>query len=214
MPLEVVLTHDELRWASDVGLQRIALAPGNPRFEYSGDRDGLNTHALGAMAELAFAKGLGLEWPAHVNTFRKPGYPDVFPFWEVRWSSKINRAKVAIDDAPHYLVAHVTGTPPGFEIHGCILAGWVQEHVEAKDLPDKAGKPRGRKAHFIDTYYLTPIDVSFHQTCGWKNGHGDRAGWLCIFCGRTPDDVRLEAAVLEVGNDGEDARGRPAGSAA
>lgn len=181
MPLEVVLGQDDLRWASDVAVQRIALAEGNPRFEYTGERDGLNTHALGAMAELAFARGLGLEWPAHVGTYRTQ--PDVPPFWEVRWSSKLNRAKVAIDDPAHYLVAHVTGRPPGFEIHGCIIAGWVQSNVEAKDLPDKDGKPRGRKAHFIDTYHLTPIDPTFHQTHWWINGYGGLEGWLCIYCG-------------------------------
>lgn len=182
MPIEYVLDQDDLRWASDVAVQRIELADGDPRFEYSGSRDGLNTHALGAMAELAFARALGLEWPAHVGTYRTQ--PDVFPFWEVRWSSKINRAKVAIDDPPHYLVAHVTGRPPGFEIWGCVVAGWAQQNTPAIDLPDKDGRPRGRKAHFLDTYYLTPFDETFHEVCSWANGYGEREGWLCVYCGK------------------------------
>lgn len=182
MPLEIVLDREEMRWAADVAVQRIDLAEGDPRFEYSGARDGLNTHALGAMAELAFCRAVGLEWPAHVGTYRTE--PDVPPFWEVRWSSKINRAKIAVDDPPHYLVAHVTGRPPGFEIHGFILAGWVQQNVAPKDLPDKDGKPRGRAAHFIDTYHLSPIEIGFHGLCSWAHGHGDREGWLCIFCGK------------------------------
>lgn len=185
MPIEVVLSREDLRWASDVAVQRIALAEGNPRFEYSGARDGLNTHALGCMGELAFSRALGLEWPAHVGSYREK--PDVDPFWEVRWSGRLNRVKVAIDDKPYMLVAHVTGQPPGFEVHGFINAGWVQQNVAAKDLPDKDGKPRGREAHFVDAYHLSPIDSTFHQTCWWSNGYADHEGWLCIICGGTRD---------------------------
>lgn len=133
------------------------------------------------MGELAFAKALGLEWPARVNTHRE--LPDVDPFWEVRWDSKLGRVKVATDDKPYMLVAHVTGRPPGFEVHGYINAGWVQQNVPKTDPPDRNGVPRGRYAHFTDIYHLSPINSEFHATCAWINGYGPLEGWICLFCG-------------------------------
>jgi hypothetical protein len=187
MPIEVVLEREDLRWASDIALQRITraeLAGMASRFAYSGDRDGLNTHALGCMGELAFARAMGLEWPAHVDKFRMPGYPDVFPFWEVRWASSLKSLPVKPDDPPHYLAVFVTGRPPGFEVHGFINTGWAQQNLPAVDRPDKNGVPRKRPAHWIDAYNLSPIEEDFHQTCGWINGYGDREGWLCLYCGK------------------------------
>jgi hypothetical protein len=107
--IEVTLTAADVSWARDVGRQRIALAPGNPRFAYK-ERSGLDTHTIGAMAELAAAKAIGVPWPARVNTFRE--LPDLDPFWEVRWSSNPRKVKVAVDDKPELLVCHVTGQGP------------------------------------------------------------------------------------------------------
>lgn len=174
MSIKHVLSPEDEAWANDVGAQRIEQAPGNPRFAYSvGKRSGLDTHRLGAQAELAFCRAVGLEWPARVNTFRS--LPDVDPNWEVRWSSHPDRVKVAVDDDPDVLVAHVIGNSPAFEIVGCIVAGFVQRTVPATDPGD-----RGWLAHFISAYKLTPFDEDFHVNCAWARRPD---GWACAYCG-------------------------------
>lgn len=181
MPISVVLDREELRHAADIGVQRFERAKllgKKARFDPSKSPD---AHIQGAWGELAFATALGLEWPAHVDTFRTQ--PDVFPFWEVRWSSNPSKNKAAKDDQPHLLVAHVTGRPPGFEIWGYINAGWCQRNIPLTD-PNN----RGWAAHFFTTYQLSPIDDGFHSTCSWVNSYGGHEGWECIHCGKTMED--------------------------
>lgn len=177
MSLRHVLSPEDEAWAVGIGTERLEEAERNglrERFAYLDREEGLRQHRIGAMAELAFARALGLEWPARVNTFR--ALPDVDPNWEVRWSSRADRVKVAIDDKPDILVAHVIGRSPGFEIVGCIIAGFVQRTRPAIDLGNK-----GRPAHFIDPYFLTPIDEDFHDLCAWTN---DQGAWSCAYCGK------------------------------
>jgi hypothetical protein len=176
--IEVTLTAADVSWARDVGRQRIALAPGNPRFAYK-ERSGLDTHTIGAMAELAAAKAIGVPWPARVNTFRE--LPDLDPFWEVRWSSNPRKVKVAVDDKPELLVCHVTGQGPEFKVHGFTKVSWVQQNTQPVDPGD-----RGWSAHFVDAYMLSPIDPGFHSVCAWFNGGGE---WLCLFCGKEFEDA-------------------------
>lgn len=179
MPIDVYLTPDEVRWATRVGQLRYEHAEQmglKARFDQGTSPEG---HIRGAIGELGFAKGLGFDWPAHVDTFRRPGYPDVFPFWEVRWSSNASRNKAAKDDPPHYLVAHVTGYAPDLKIWGFINAGWCQQNIPPTDPGN-----RGWSAHFFTMYQLTPIEDGFHSTCAWINGYGDRTGWLCLYCGK------------------------------
>jgi hypothetical protein len=172
--LRHVLNPEDEAWAREIGRQRLEQAPGDPRFAYTTGRDGLDTHSIGAMAELAFARALGLEWPARVNTFRS--LPDVDPNWEVRWSSRTHKVKIAVDDDPDILVAHVIGRSPGFEMIGCIIAGYVQRNYPATDPGE-----RGWKAHFVDDYRLTPFDENFHKICAWTRG---AEGWACAYCGK------------------------------
>lgn len=174
MSLFVTLNPDQVRWAERIGTQRNDEAPGNPRFAYEA-RDGNRTHQIGAMGELAVAVAMGLEWPARVGTFRV--LPDIDPFWEVRWGTT-RKVKVATDDKPDQTVMWVTGDPPTFEIHGCIMAGWVQQNRPAIDFKDK-----GRKCHWVERELLTPFDENFHTTHAWFN-HPER-GWICAYCPRT-----------------------------
>jgi hypothetical protein len=169
----VALSPEDVGWAREIGRKRIALSPGNPRFAYK-ERNGLDTHTVGAMAELAAARGLGIPWPARVNTFRS--LPDLDPFWEVRWSSNPKQVKVSTDDPPHYLVLHVTGSDPIFEVHGFIVARWAQENRPLEDPGN-----RGWSAHFARSYHLTPVDP--HTVCLYAKDWGPTEGWMCIICG-------------------------------
>ena len=171
----VTLDPPEIRHCREIGQRRIAEADGNPRFAYK-ERNGLDTHTLGAMGELAAAKAIGIPWPARVNTYRS--LPDLDPFWEVRWTGQPKRLKVATDDPPNYFVCHVTGEPPTFEVHGYIYAGWVQRNVPATDPKD-----RGWRAHFVDAWRLSPIDPGFHSMCVWFRSPGGE--WMCPFCGKS-----------------------------
>ena len=198
MTLFVTLDPEQQRWARDVATQRIALAKGNPRFAYVTGRSGLDTHTIGCMAELAVATALKLDWPARVGTYREE--PDLDPFWEVRWGTT-KKVKVATDDKPDQLVMWVTGNPPAFEIHGCILAGWAQEHLPALDPGD-----RGWTAHWVDLEKLTPFDERFHATCAWYDA--PERGWICVYCGAEYQGP-LPNVIAGVG--GSDAGGRPEG---
>jgi hypothetical protein len=172
--LIVTLNPEQTRWAEETGAQRFALAPGKPRFAYTG-RDGRKTHQIGAMGELAVAVALNLEWPARVNTFRD--LPDIDPYWEVRWGTT-KKVKVATDDKPDQIVMWVTGDPPSFEIHGCVSALWAQQNYPPLDPGDK-----GWKAHWVDLSKLTPFDENFHATCAWFKT--PERGWHCVYCGNS-----------------------------
>lgn len=75
---------------------------------------------LGAMGELAFAKGSGLSWSRSVNAPK--GDPDVLPNWQVRtrsedWHDLIVRG----DDDDDALFALMIGQEPVF-----IFGGWIR----------------------------------------------------------------------------------------
>lgn len=171
-----VLTPEDEEWARQVAHSRIAMATGDPRFAYREGRSGYDTHTLGAMAELAAARVIGIEWPARVNTFRQQ--PDLDPFWEVRWSQNPKKVKVAVDDPPDFMVLHVTGRPPALEVVGFILAGWVQRNISATDPGE-----RGWAAHFVHADRLSPIDPGFHSNHGWTKYPPDSPEWICLYCG-------------------------------
>jgi hypothetical protein len=192
--IRVTLTPAELQTCREVGGDRIALAKGNPRFAYKYGKSGLDTHRLGCMGELAAAKAIGIPWPKRVNTYRT--LPDLDPFWEVRWTSNPMRVKVATDDPAHFLVCHVTGNPPAFEVHGYILAGWVQKNVPATDPGDK-----GWAAHFVAAHRLAPIDPGFHSTCQWgRHNPAKPEEWVCVICGnRDPSSSGITFTASSVG---------------
>lgn len=173
--IRVTLSARDMARAREVGIERVrSVGTASPKFSYeSTGRSAEDTHAIGAQAELAFCVATGLPWPATVNGFRE--VPDVEPNWEVRFSP--GRVKVATNDPPERLVAHVSGEPPSFEIYGFIVAGWVQRNVPATDPGS-----RGRLAHFVSPNLLAPIDPGFHDVCAWENAIG---GWRCAFCGLT-----------------------------
>lgn len=101
------------------------------------------THVVGAMAELAVAKELELEWEAHVNHFSKPDLvarKGSLSIWiEVRYTPKRNDIKVKDNDPDHAIVVGVTGEPPDFEIMGFVKAGTVKSTTE--EISPAPGKP-------------------------------------------------------------------------
>jgi hypothetical protein len=148
---------------------------------------------------LAGAIGIGLPWLGRVNTFHE--FPDVDPYWEVRWSGNPKRNKSAPEDKPDQLILHVTGRDPTFEVHGFILAGWVQRNFPLTD-PNDSGRP----AHFFPTHLLTPIDENFHVTHAWLTT--PERGWHCEYCGKQYEGLVPEQLVRE------DAGGRDEGRSA
>lgn len=186
MTLDVYLDADDLRWAADVALQRhvsVSKRGSKARWAYSGGQSSLEQHTKGCWGELAFCRGLGLEWPARVDSFLV--LPDVDPFWEVRWSKRLDFLPVKTLDKPHLLVAFVTGHPPDFTIHGFITAQWAQQNEPLRDTLNRdTGKPNGHPCHVVNPYHLSPIGPGFHATHAWANGYGGTNGWICLYCGK------------------------------
>lgn len=185
--IRVTLSPEEERRALRVAKARNEEAVGwDPSFD---PKTTEWAHQVGALAELAFCKMMQIEWPARLSQ-HLTHLPDVDPFWEIRWSSNARHAKVRqapaegrrYTDDPGLFVAHVTGQSPTFDIHGYIRAAWAQEHVMAKDIPDREGKPRNRPAHFVRLDSLVPIGPGFHDICSWASIDGR---WLCVYCGKT-----------------------------
>lgn len=126
------------------------------------------------MSELALAVFIGVGWNPGLEDFKK--IPDVAPLWEARHRFHDLGLKVATDDSPDRLVTDITGTRPTFEIHGFIVAEWAQKNVPLTD-PGNQGRP----AHFVNPYYLTPINEDFHSVHAWFRH--SVMGWMCLYCG-------------------------------
>lgn len=179
--IAVTLTPDQVAWASRIGADRLRTAKGEPRWGYRGGRrSGLDTHVLGAQAELAFCLALGVPWPARVGNYKGA---DVDPEWEVRWST-LDAVKVTPNDGDDRLVALVRGESPEFRVVGYIRAGGAKRHYPLAD-PGNRGWP----AHFVPARRLAPIDPGFHTVHGW---HLTRAGWVCAFCPETSVDAEQQ----------------------
>lgn len=176
--ITITLTDEEIDLARFCGAQRIAMAADDPaRFAYVA-KNGMDSHSIGCMGELAAAKAIGTLWPARVEEYRR--LPDLDPNWEVRWSPNPRVVKIAVDDDPDIMVVHVTGQEPTFDIHGFIVAGVVQR---TRPLMDPGGK--GWEAYFWPANRLTPINEDFHLVGdsvlhAWGQLKGS---WICLYCG-------------------------------
>jgi hypothetical protein len=155
------------------------LQRGKPAFGYE-DRTSKETHIYGARGEAAFAYALGLDWAGVVDGFRE--IPDVLPNWEVRTADNPYNFKVAPDDKSSLLVGFVLNerNSPLYQIVGYVPARWAQQNLPLHDKPDRKGKPRGKPAHWVKEYSLTPINPGFHATHAWaRDGEGR---WACAYC--------------------------------
>lgn len=131
------LEQFECQMAGLVGLHRqieSVFSERNPQFPERFPNEMFATHAVGAMAEFAVAKELGLEWEGHINHFSQP---DLVArrgskrIWiEVRYTPKRVDIKVKDTDPDHAVVVGVTGAPPDFKILGFVKAGTVRAEVE------------------------------------------------------------------------------------
>ena len=126
-PLYVELTPDEIEFAKNIGdtraseSRRMGLVDKN-----TSGKSGLFLDLIGAAGELAFCKGMNLEWSASINTFK---LPDVGHDIQVR-TAPCNAAYPPDDfgnlilkqnDNPSHKFVLVVGNPPHFVIKGWIL---------------------------------------------------------------------------------------------
>lgn len=129
-----------------------------PQFPERYPNEMFTTHVVGAMAEFAVAKELGLKWEAHVNHFSKPdlvarrGSKDIWI--EVRHTPKRNDIKVKDSDPDHAIVVGVRGGPPDFELIGFVKAGTIK----AEDSLLSAPAP-GKPAWFADHEWVQSIEA-------------------------------------------------------
>lgn len=126
--LIVTLTPEEQAWAEEIGCLRHQRSRERGLGDVAGldmeDSEKLPLDILGAGAELAVAKALGVEWSATVDADK--GAPDVTcPWgepWQVRHSSHPNARLIGRPRDPrrHYYVL-VTGGPSAYIVRGYTL---------------------------------------------------------------------------------------------
>jgi len=149
----VTLTDAEIMFAATIGLRRELEARNSGRrnrYEYGGEPFAWGKHVVGALAEKAFAKALGLNWCAGVNTFRNKS--DVEDY-EVRWS-RDGRLKCRPDEKDGEVLVCVTGAAPVFTVQGWMLAAHAKRQ-EWLDAPVKNQPP----AYFVPASMLYCIST-------------------------------------------------------
>lgn len=142
----MILEPFEMQLAGLVGLRRQIESIGSnrkPQFPERFPNEMFATHVVGAMAEFAVAKELGLEWEGHVNHFSLPdlvAWRNGSRIWiEVRYTPKRVDIKVKDSDPDHAIVVGVNGEPPDFNILGFVKAGTVKQNCELES--PAPGKP-------------------------------------------------------------------------
>lgn len=187
------LTPEDCKAANDCGSERNSrsYARGNNSAHglKADEENDLQINVYGAAAELAAAKVLGVEWPAHVDVFKT--VPDLPPDWEVRRRSKWNYdCLVRKDDTGR--VVHVVGSRRNYYV-----IGWISVDF-AQTMTHHLRKYGGREeAWFIPVRELKPFGDSV-----WvqqKNVLGTRKIKCCDGTGvlvdsRIPDAWRLDCA--------------------
>lgn len=140
------LEQFECQLAGLVGLHRqieSVFSERTPQFPEQYPNQMFSTHVVGAMAELAVAKELGVEWEGHVNHFSLPDITvrrGIKNIWiEVRYSPQRVDIKVKDTDPDHAIVVGVNGSPPDFKILGFVKAGTVKKNTKlTAPAPGKA----------------------------------------------------------------------------
>ena len=148
-----------MQFAGLVGLHRQieSITSGRtPQFPEQYPNQMFTTHVVGAMAEFAAAKWLGVEWEGHINHFSKPDLvvrKGSSRIWiEVRHTPLRQDIKVKDSDPDHAIVIGVRAGPPAFEIMGFVKAGTVKQGVQP--TAPAPGKPA-----WFATEYRTPDEL-------------------------------------------------------
>lgn len=167
--VQATLTAAEMLVAGQVGLMREVSARRKgsvPDFGFRNENEAWGHHIIGAMAEMAFAKAMGLYWGAGVDTYRVGDVGDVEVRWNnggERWDPTTKRRvpfaprlKIRAVDKPGRIVALVRGVAPLL-----IVAGWIKAEAGMRD--DWLESPReGKPAYFVPLEHLWPM-YSFVQ---------------------------------------------------
>ena len=142
-----MLTPDEMLAAGEVGGRRNveAKAAGLPDVHgYFGN--GLEIHVIGAQAELAVARFLGVEWEATINTFKAPDVLGCQVRCRSRYGYDLLIRRDDKDAEPYVLVV---GTGPFY------IVGWIYGH-EAKRDEWLAEHGKRERAYFVPKDALRP----------------------------------------------------------
>ena len=143
-PIRVVLTEPELEYATSIGELRHSECVKRGyqnKHGYSGEDAGIDI--LGACGELAFCKGIGLEWEASINSFKAP---DAGSDIQVRTSpckaavppDNFGRLIVREEDNIDHRYVLVVGNPPNF-----VIKGWIRGSNARQDkwIRIESGRP-------------------------------------------------------------------------
>lgn len=172
--IQIHLRPPDQQWATEIGQRRWASSQrrkSKARFAGAKEQD----HIDGAGGELAFARALGLPWPATVDVYK--AVPDVFPNWEVRTFRRMRGIKVAPEDPDDALVVWVAGKLPDYQIMGYIRAGGAKTHPEW--YQDPGG--RGRAIFLVPPHRIIEINPGFHSLCAYLLDEWGQ--WSCAHCG-------------------------------
>ncbi len=173
----VKLTLAEFAAAEAVGKQRGRPGQGikNAHGLKGTKETGIQLHVYGAAAELAASMAIGVEWPGHVDTFRK--IPDLPPDWEVRRRSKSTYdCLVRHDDTGRVL--HVIGSNRDY----CIC-GWISAK-EARKNNDWVKTYGGREP----SWFVPRSELYTFGTSQWHPEHLIKDtfnGVACVRCQET-----------------------------
>jgi hypothetical protein len=137
----------------------------------------LEKELMGAMAEMAFCRLIGVEFPKSVGTFKRE--PDVPPDWEVRWAKRRQASGYQLvvrpGDNPDRKYVLITGSGGVYRCRGWIskrdakrVGKWLNPPMwtvlrddDGKPVLDKFGKqrwvnnPRNRWSWFVSEDLLT-----------------------------------------------------------
>lgn len=154
----IILTDYEMEMARSVGSRRALNAILGRRDNYAGKKeDTTEPHIIGAAAEIAVARYLGVYWSGHQGVFRSVAD---LPGIEVRWTATaglIIRPRDKEKETKVYILAQ--GWPPEIEI-----IGWydIREELRQEWITD-FGRPNSPECWLIPKKYLHEIREMKHE---------------------------------------------------
>ena len=110
-------------------------------------------HELGALGELSVARLWGVDWPAHVNTYKS--VPDLQQY-EIRTRSQLHYELLIRKDDPNetpFILVHLVMFPHSFNV-----TGWLDSSEGKRDCFLKTHGGR-EAAYFIPTYLLKDLSL-------------------------------------------------------